>query len=80
MKGNGFKLEEGRFRQAGRHTIFTGRVLRHWDGLPIEGVGATSLQTPEVRLSGALGTHWSCGCPFSLWGVDWMAFKSPFQP
>jgi len=32
-------------------------------------VGAPSLQTPNVRLDGALSTWWSCGRPFLLQGV-----------
>ena len=44
-----------------RKKIFTVRVVRHWHRLPREVVGALSLETPEVRLEGALSTWWSCG-------------------
>ena len=36
--------------------FFTIRVVRHWHRLPREVVDAPSLETPEVRLDGALST------------------------
>ena len=46
MRGNGFKLREGRFR----------RVVRYWNRLPREVVDAPSLEAFKARLDGALGS------------------------
>ena len=53
-RGNGFKVEEGRFRLDIRKKLFTGRMVRHWNRLPNEAVDAPSLETFKARLDGAV--------------------------
>ena len=54
MKGNGLKLEEGRFRLEIRKKFFTVRVVRLWNRLPREAVDAPSPEALKARLDGAV--------------------------
>ena len=54
-RGNGFKLEEGRYRLDIRKMSFTARVVRHWNKLSRDVVDALSLETFSARLDQALG-------------------------
>ena len=52
--GNGFKLEEGRFRLDVRKQFFTVRVMKYWTRLTSEVVNVPSLQAFKARMHGAL--------------------------
>ena len=52
-RGNGFKLEEGRFRIDIRKKIFTVKVVRHWNRLSSKVVNAPYLEAFKDRLGEA---------------------------
>jgi len=53
-RSNGIKLREGRLRLDRRKKYFMMRVVKHWHRLPREVVEASSLETFQARLDGAL--------------------------
>ncbi|KAK4828765.1 hypothetical protein QYF61_000790 [Mycteria americana] len=54
MRGNSFKLTEGRCRLDIRKKFFTMRLVRHWNRLPREAGDAPSLEVLKARFDGAL--------------------------
>ena len=54
MKGNLFKLEEGRFSLDIRKKFFTVRMVRQWNRLPREAVDDPCPEVLKTRQDGAL--------------------------
>jgi len=55
MRGNVFKLDEGRFRLDTGKKFFTVRVVSHWNSLLNETENAPSLESFKARLDGTAG-------------------------
>jgi len=56
-RGNGFKMQEGRFKLNIRKKFLTMRVVRHWNMFPREVVAAPSLEVFKARLDAALSSQ-----------------------
>ena len=67
MRGNDFKLKEGRFRLDIKKKFFTVRMVSHWNRLPTEVVDAPSLAVFKATLDRALSNlfWWKVSLPMA---------------
>ena len=67
-RGNGFKLEESRFRLDKKKKYFEMRVVRRWNRLPRDVVDAPSMEPFKARLDQSLDNLIQLWCACSLQG------------